>query len=303
MTANTSGPRYVLPAPFAHVPVHVGPHAVDAALASTSLTELSEFTSLNDDTVVFRGDSLTLVVQGTDAVTINVAPGVHPDLVDAMLYGYAMRLLLLHAGVFSLHGSLVRVGNRTVAIAGHSGAGKSTTVSHLASAHGATVLIDDVLPITVADGIATAYPFDRPVHLLPDAATRLGLDATGVSDDPASGIGKLVADIASATGPVVVDHLVMLTLSAPDAPDSSDAPDGSDTAGDRDPLTITTVTGAERLRYVVRTSNSTGLMSFGARADPYLAWAMQLASAVDVTHIVRSPGADTLDAVARHIVG
>lgn len=100
-----------------------------------------------------------------------------------------------------------------------------------------------------------------------------------------------MADIASATGPVVVDHLVMLTLRSADAPD------------DRDPLTITTVTGAERLRYVVRTSNSTGLMSFGARADPYLAWAMQLASAVDVTHIVRSPGADTLDAVARHIVG
>lgn len=291
MTANTTGPRYVLPAPFDHVPVHVGPQAIAAALASTSLTTLSEFTSLNNDTVVFRGDSLTLVVQGTDAVTIDVAPEVHPDLVDAMLYGYAMRVLLLHAGVFSLHGSLVRVGNRTVAIAGHSGAGKSTTVSHLATAHGATVLIDDVLPITVADGIATAHPFDRPVHLLPDAATRLGLDATGVSDDPASGIGKLVADIASATGPVVVDHLVMLTLSAPDAPD------------DRDPLTITAVTGAERLRYVVRTSNSTGLMSFGARADPYLAWAMQLASAVDVTHIVRSPGADTLDAVARHIAG
>jgi hypothetical protein len=105
----------------------------------------------------------------------------------------------------------------------------------------------------VADGVATAHPFDRPVHLLPDAATRMGLDATGVSDDPASGIGKLVANIASATGPVVVDHLVMLTLRAPDAPDDSD------------PLTITTVTGAERLRYVVRTSNSTGLMSFGAR--------------------------------------
>jgi len=291
MTANTSGPRYVLPAPFDHVPVHVGPHAVAAALASTSLTELGEFTSLNDDTVVFRTEMMTLVVQGTEAVTIDVAPEVHPDLVDAILYGYAMRLLLLHAGMFSLHGSLVRVGNRTVAIAGHSGAGKSTTVSHLATAHGATVLIDDVLPITVADGVATAHPFDRPVHLLPDAATRMGLDATGVSDDPAEGIGKLVANIASATGPVVVDHLVMLTLRAPDAPDDSD------------PLTITTVTGAERLRYVVRTSNSTGLMSFGARADPYLAWAMQLASAVDVTHIVRSPGADTLDAVARHIVG
>jgi hypothetical protein len=68
-------------------------------------------------------------------------------------------------------------------------------------------------------------------------------------------------------------------------------------------LTITTVTGAERLRYVVRASNSSGLMSFGKRADAYFAWAMQVASAVDITHVVRSPGADTLDAVARHIIG
>ena len=133
-----------------------------------------------------------------------------------------------------------------------------------------------------------AHPFDRPVHLLPDAATRLGMDATAVSEDPSSGIGKLVADIASASGPVAIDELVLVTLGEPDA---------------IEPLTITTVTGAERLRYVVRASNSSGLMSFGKRADAYFAWAMQVASAVDITHIVRSPGADTLDAVARHIAG
>lgn len=261
-----------------------------AAVDMASLQAINEFVSLDDDTVVFRNDIMTLVVQGTCAVSIDVRPGVHDDLVDALLYGYAMRVLFLHAGVFNLHGSLVRFtargDGRTVAVAGHSGAGKSTTVSYLAATSGASILIDDVVPITVDDGVAVAHPFDRPVHLLPDAATRLGMDATAVSDDPSSGIGKLVADIASASGPVAIDELVLVTLAEPDA---------------IDPLTITAVTGAERLRYVVRASNSSGLLSFGKRADAYFAWAVQVASAVDITHIVRSPGADTLDAVARHI--
>ena len=292
MTGNAPARRFGLPSPFDHVPVRVGRAAVDAVVDLASLCAISEFVSLDDDTVVFRNDSMTLVVQGTAAVSIDVRPGVHDDLVEALLYGFAMRVLFLHAGVFNLHGSLVRVGadgsGRTSAIAGHSGAGKSTTVSYLAATYGASILIDDVVPITVDDGVAIAHPFNRPVHLLPDAATRLGMDATAVSDDPSSGIGKLVADIASASGPVAIDELVIVTLGEPDA---------------AEPLTITTVTGAERLRYVVRASNSTGLTSFGKRADAYLAWAMQVASAVEITHIVRSPAADTLDTIARHIIG
>ena len=295
MTGDARAPRYVLPPPFDRVPVRVGPAVVDAAVDMASLRAINEFVSLYDDTVVLRNDVVTLVVQGTSAVSIDVRPGVHDDVVDALLYGYAMRVLFLHAGVFNLHGSLVRFttggsggSGRTVAVAGHSGAGKSTTVSYLAAAYGASILIDDVLPITLEDGLAIAHPFDRPVHLLPDAATRLGMDATDVWEGPSSGIGKLVADIASASGPVAIDELVIVTLGEPDA---------------AEPLTITTVTGAERLRYVVRASNSTGLTSFGKRADAYLAWAMQVASAVEITHIVRAPGADTLDAVARHIIG
>jgi hypothetical protein len=296
MTVDAAAPRFVLPRPFDHVPVRVGPAAVDAAVNAAvnagSLHELNEFVSLDDNTVVFRNDLITLVVEGTSAVSIDVRPGVHDDLVDATLYGYAMRLLFLHAGVFNLHGSLVRVttgaGERTVAIAGHGGAGKSTTVSYLAATSGASILIDDVVPITIEGGVAVAHPFERPVHLLPDAAIRLGMDATAVSDDPSSGIGKVVADLASASGPVAIDQLVVVTLGDSDA---------------SEPLTITTVTGAERLRYVVRASNSTGLTSFGKRADAYVAWAMQVAAAVEITHIVRAPGADTLDAIACHIAG
>ena len=288
MTAKVDTPGYTLPPPFDHVPVRVGPPDVDPA----SLTQLSELSWANDNTVVFRSERITLAVHGTETVSIDVARGTHHDLVEALLYGYAMRVLLLHAGVFSLHGSLVRTTNgtsaRNIAIAGHSGAGKSTTVSYLASAHGASVAIDDVLPLTVSDGVVTAHPFMRPVHLLPDAAARLGLDASDVSDNPTEGIGKLVADIAAPAGPVVVDELVILTLADPTAPE---------------PLTITPVTGAERLRYVVRVSNSTGVMSFGSRADTYLAWAMQVASAITVTQIVRRPDADTLDDVARYITG
>lgn len=56
-------PQFVLPPPFDHVPVRVGPAAVDAAVDMASLRAINEFVSLDDDTVVFRNDSLTLVVQ------------------------------------------------------------------------------------------------------------------------------------------------------------------------------------------------------------------------------------------------
>ena len=135
MSGSVGVGRFVLPAPFDQVPVRVGPEAVAAAVDAASLHAINEFVSADDDTVVFRADLITLVVQGTGAVTIDVRPGVHDDLVAALLYGYAMRVLFLHAGVFSMHGSLVRVatdvGGRTVAIAGHSGAGKSLSLIHI----------------------------------------------------------------------------------------------------------------------------------------------------------------------------
>lgn len=275
---------YRLPSPFESVPVVFGPLTIDP----TTLTCVYEGMWVDDQTVVITTELCSTAIHGVSRVEVDVAPGVHVDVVEAMLYGFVVRALFRHAGVFSLHASLLQFGEgsscRTVAVAGHSGAGKSTTVSYTAKLHGGSVLVDDVLPVTVTDGVATAHPFRRPVHLVPDAATRLGFDPAGVSDLPSEGIGKLVVDLASPTEPVTVDHLVVLSLG-----DSESAV----------PLLVRPVRGAERLRHVVRHSNVTGMASFGARADPYMSWVTELASCVAMTEVIRRPGDDTLDDVAR----
>lgn len=275
-----------LPRPFADVDVVPGPVTVDRR----DLQSVGDQTWVDDRTIVFETDVFTIAVIGVSRVEVDVRPGVHPDMVEAILYGYVMRALFRHAGVFSLHASLVRFGDdpagRCVAVAGSSGAGKSSTVAYAAACLGAEVLVDDVVPVTVAGAMATAHPFLRPVHLVADAATRLGLDASNVSDDPAVGIGKLVVELASASGPVTIDHLVVLGLGDP---------------GSSERVAVRSIRGAERLRHVVRNSNSIGIASFGARADPYLQWAAGLASAVPVTQVIRRPGDDTLDEVVRHV--
>lgn len=277
---------YRLPSPFADVAVVFGPLTVDR----TGLQPIDDQLWADDQTVVFATDLVTVAIIGVTRVEVDVRPGVHRDAVEALLYGYVMRALYRHAGVFSLHASLVRVGGgasgRVVAVAGSSGAGKSSTVAHAAAHHGAEVLVDDVVPVTVEGATATAHPFARPVHLVADAATRLGFDASAVSDDPGEGIGKLVVRFASASGPVPIDHLVVLGLAAPESPQR---------------LVVRPIRGAERLRHVVRNSNVTGLASFGSRAQPYLQWAAELASAVPMTQILRRPGDDTLDDVVQHL--
>lgn len=275
------------PAPFEHVPIHFGPLSIDPS----TLTRFSEMVQANEHIVVFSNDLLTIAIHGTSKVEVDVVPGTHPDVVDAMLYGYVMRMLFLHSGVFNLHASLVRLDqgdhSRTIAIAGHSGAGKSTTVTAVAELPGAQLLVDDVLPMTVNNGVVTGHPFRRPVHLLPEAAERLRLDAQIVGDGTVvDGLGKLVCDLASDSGAVTIDRVVILERGSPDASEV---------------VAVREVRGAERLRLLVRHSNATGVASFGSRADAYLDWATRVASNLSMTVITRRPDIDTLDEVVSHV--
>jgi hypothetical protein len=83
--------------------------------------------------------------------------------------GFVLRL----RGVPSLHGSAVAIGDRSVAICGPAGAGKSTTAAAFA-ARGRAVLADDVVPLLDrADGVFVqpGYPHLR---LWPDVLPALG---------------------------------------------------------------------------------------------------------------------------------
>ncbi len=77
-----------------------------------------------------------------------------------------MTLASLQRGNLSLHASTVQIGDEVVALAGHQGAGKSTTAMGL-RARGHRLLVDDTTVVEFRDDGAWTTPYARNVHLLP----------------------------------------------------------------------------------------------------------------------------------------
>ena len=147
--------------------------------------------------------------------------------------------------------------------------------------------------------------FERPVHLSVDALERFGLDGSNdvsvLVDGPR---GKLALPatqfgaVAGAAPWIDLDRLVALSLI-----DDADANDPRD--GRPDPATgvlVGEVSGADRLRWIVRLSNVTGLASLGHRSHDYFAWSTGLADSLPMVHIARPEGVDTLDEVCNAVL-
>jgi hypothetical protein len=262
---------------------------------------LTDWLSATTDEVLVEQAGIRVLVRGTAEVLVELGDDADPALLAPLLYGFVTRALLLHAGTFTLHASVVRHGATVVALAGHSGAGKSTTATALCRLHGAELLVDDVVPARVADGTAQARRFDRPVHLTADAVERFGVDVSTsdvVTPGPRGKFALTAAALGggiSGDGPewIDLDRLVVLSL----AGDEPGLPSGPH-------ITEHPLVGAERLRWIVRLSNVTGLATLGDRAARYFAWATGLADALPMVQLVRPDEGDTLGevctAVLRH---
>ena len=84
------------------------------------------------------------------------------------MLAYLLRL----RGTLSLHASAVVVGGQAIAIAGHPGAGKSTTAAAFARS-GATVITEDVAPVVWIDGAPCIAPGYPRIRLWEDVAATL----------------------------------------------------------------------------------------------------------------------------------
>jgi hypothetical protein len=78
-------------------------------------------------------------------------------------------------GLVPLRAATVEIGGRAVAIAGHSGAGKSAVAAALAQ-RGHAVLADAVTVASAEGGAQVVRPFAPDPVLWPDVAKRLGLE-------------------------------------------------------------------------------------------------------------------------------
>lgn len=126
--------------------------------------------------VQFSGGAGLLVSDGSEVV-VQWQPNTEQSDADPswLVQGWAVTLAMLQRGDVSLHAATLEVNGKIIALAGHRGAGKSTTSMGLRN-RGHRLLIDDVTLVEFRGHEAWTTPYSRNVHLLPDAAAAVGLD-------------------------------------------------------------------------------------------------------------------------------
>jgi len=138
--------------------------------------------------VFWRSEPEVFTLDTPKMAAIRVERGAAPQVVPAPEASPAEARLVARSlpeaaawvqrGCLVLHAAGVVMAAGAVALAGHSGAGKSVLAAALAQ-RGAEVLADEVLPIDVRDGGAPplAHPTDPAMLLWRSAAEKLGYDA------------------------------------------------------------------------------------------------------------------------------
>jgi hypothetical protein len=136
--------------------------------------------------------------------------GADPAAVEATLKGGVLGALIHQRGELPLHATTLTApgGGFAVAVAGHSGSGKSTTAYALA-ARGWTLLSDDLTRVTFVDGKAMAWPGRSRLRLMEDACLHFGLDPIGLEPAP-NWPGKYVLDLTGADAPAPLAGVVAL---------------------------------------------------------------------------------------------
>lgn len=200
-----------------------------------------------------------------------------------LIQGWAVTLAMLQRGDLSLHAATMAIGDKTIAVAGHRGAGKSTTAMGLRN-RGHQLLVDDVTLIEFHDGAAWTTPYPRNVHLLPDAAAAVGLDFDAL---PMLAGGRVKAAFRAEDPPAEprrIDHIVVL---APGL--------------DAQSVTVTEARGAERLAMLVGHTRRDGIAPLVLGHSRYFSLLARLADTTGVSVIRRPRDTWTLDAVLNAI--
>ena len=217
-----------------------------------------------------------------DRVTLDPDPGHTLAEMDYLVYGWAPRWIRILREEFTLHASGVVAGDRAIAIMGFSGAGKSTTVTALTRL-GYALVVDDVVPVDIGDGVLTISGWTRPVHLTDEAAAHFG-----VTDRARVGTvqeAKVAAELPSIAGTWPLTTAIELWKD-----------DAADT------VTSHPLTGAGKLQAILNNANSSGMSAGDGRQHSFFAWATTLAQEIDVHRVTRPAQGWHLDAVIDRVV-
>ena len=137
-------------------------------------------------------------------------PGADPDAVEATLQGGVLGAVIHQRGDLPLHATTLVSPDRkrALALAGHSGAGKSTTAYALIR-RGWMLLSDDLTRVTIETGEAVAWPGRDRIRLMDDACDRFGIAKAALAPVP-NWPGKFLIEVARWNQPVRLAALVVL---------------------------------------------------------------------------------------------
>ena len=129
---------------------------------------------LPDGSVYMKADEIFEAVISADGrhVVCTGVNGVDEKTFEAYFLNFILSTSLTLQGEEPLHATVVDLGGRAIGLLGDSGAGKSTLAAFLIS-QGATLITDDMLRLTFADGCAVAHRGPRRLKLFDEAARRL----------------------------------------------------------------------------------------------------------------------------------
>jgi hypothetical protein len=228
-----------------------------------------------------RDGAGVLVTGGRDIVAQPPAGG----SAEWIAQGWGVTLAMLQRGLLSLHAAVLDVNGTLMAVAGDRGAGKSTTAVAL-SQRGHAVLCDDVAVLEFRpDGVWTT-PYWRAVHLLEDAAERLGVDFDAL---PALGPERAKAAWHAADPGAEQRPLERVVVLVADA-----AVDG---------VRVEHARGSARMAALAEHARRDGIAPVILGEEQYFAQVARLADSLPVTLIRRPAGPDSLTEVVAAIEG
>jgi len=142
-----------------------------------------------------------------------VESGADAGAVEALIQGGVLGALIHQRGELPLHASTLISPDRTraIAIAGHSGSGKSTTAYELIR-RGWMMVSDDLTRVTIERGVPVAWPGRSRLRLMSDACARFGIDIASLAPAP-NWPDKYVLDVERWEEPVALSAIVQLERS------------------------------------------------------------------------------------------
>lgn len=207
-----------------------------------------------------------------------------PDSADlrVRLLGPVLGMLCYLRGLLPLHACAVRIGTRTIAIAGPSCAGKSTLVGALLR-RGHTLITDDICAITYCSASPLVLPSFPALKLAPDSLKTLDIDSNGLTQVWLD-TDKFLVPVRDGfdPSPSILKTVYLL----------EDAAEGISDA-------IIAINGAEAFQQLSGTfyRPAIGRLLFDNAA--LFSMAARLAANVAVRRLVRRPGLARLDEIAK----